>query len=66
MHTYSPFWIGYASGLLTLSSQWADRDAWEPIEPVELHPAEALNMAAWLRLPERTRAAITGEYVPNW
>ena len=57
MHYYSVFWLGVASGSIALSPIWADRD-----EPVELHPAEALDMAAWLRLKDGERAAIVEQY----
>lgn len=57
MHMYSSFWLGIAAGLITLSPIWADRD-----EPVELHPAEAIDMAAWLRLPDAERITIVEQY----
>ena len=57
MHTYSTFWIDYALGLIVLSPAFAMRD-----QLVELHPAEALDMAAWLRLPDGQRADIIEQY----
>lgn len=57
MHSYSSFWLDYAIGLITLSPAFAMRD-----QRVELHPAEALDMAAWLHLPDVARANIVEQY----
>jgi hypothetical protein len=51
---YSPFWL--AGGILT-SPEWAARDVAEMS-----HPAETIEMGAWLRLSEHERAVVVEAY----
>jgi hypothetical protein len=55
---YSPFWLGaLAPGWLS-SPEWAWRDAAE----ARVHPAETIEMGAWLRLSEHERVVVVEAY----
>lgn len=58
-HRYSAFWLAVARGGVDLSI-FAVNDT--PEEPALVKDAEALAIEAWLRLPERDRAAVVEAY----
>lgn len=75
MRFYSPFWLAFAARIITLGPIWAQRDreaemisasCVPDVDPDTLvHPAETLDMHAWLRLSNREHAAVIVAYAPN-
>ncbi len=65
-HHYSPFWLAFCAGQLTLSPLWTERDDSTP----ELGPYDDEDMLIWLRRSNEEHCQIITSYTdraqPRW